>query len=132
MFKVIWLLKRKQGITFEQFREHYETSHAILGQKYLGHLLVDYRRNYDLAQETGAPPQERTSGFDCISEWVLRDEAAFDECMRLLRDPAIGKQFLDDEEHFLDKGSVTLVRCDCRDTGPGDGAETLKMQAARG
>jgi hypothetical protein len=128
MIKVMWMLKRKAGITFEQFRDHYESSHAVLGQNYLGHLLLEYRRNYDLAQSSGATQGQRTSGFDCITEWVMRDHASFDECMRLLRDPAIGKLFHDDEEHFLDRESVTLIRSDCRDTGPGSGAETLKLQ----
>jgi hypothetical protein len=43
MFKVMWLLKRKKGITFEQFRDHYENSHSILGKKYLGHLAETLR-----------------------------------------------------------------------------------------
>lgn len=131
MFKIMWLLRRKPGITFEQFRDHYENSHAVLGQKYLGHLIESYTRNYDLANAQGAEPARRTSGFDCITEWILPDEAALDEIMRILRDPVIGKIFHEDEEHFLDRDSVTLVRCDSRNTGSGDGAETMKLQQQR-
>ena len=127
MFKVLWLLKRKPGITFEQFRDHYENSHAVLGQKYLGHLMVAYKRNYDMGNAAGAEARPKASGYDCITEWVMPDARAFEESMRLLADPVIGKIFHDDEEHFLERESVRLVRCDCRDTGPGDGSETLKL-----
>ena len=129
MYKIMWLLRRKPGISLEQFRHHYETTHSVLGQKYLGHLIESYVRNYDLANAEGAEPAARTSGFDCITEWVLPDEGAMDEIMRILHDPVIGKLFHEDEEHFLDRNSVTLVRCDSRDTGSGDGAETLRLSA---
>mgnify|MGYP000125412860 CR=1 FL=1 len=36
MYKIMWLLKRKPGTTHEHFRQHYESSHAVLGQKYFG------------------------------------------------------------------------------------------------
>jgi hypothetical protein len=127
MFKVLWLLKRKPGISLEQFRDHYERSHAILGQKYLGHLLIDYKRNYKVATAGGGVPTDPKGGglaaqeweYDCVTEWVMPDEQAFEEIMRLFADPVIGKIFHDDEENFLDRESVFLVKVDMRDTGTG-------------
>lgn len=135
MYKIMWMLKRKPGITHEQFREHYENSHAVLGQKYFGHLILSYKRNYDAAKQAGqenAFLASRQSDYDCVTEWVLADEAAFEECMGLMSDPAVGKMFLDDEEHFLDSTATRLVRCSTSDTGSGDGAETLKRKAVAG
>ncbi len=131
MYKIMWLLKRKPGVTFEQFRDHYERSHSVLGQKYFGHLLVSYQRNYDSAKANGGDGGAMDSGFDCVTEWVMPDQAALDEIFRLLADPVIGKIFRDDEEHFLDSSGTRLVRCDLRDTGAGDGAETLRLAAAQ-
>lgn len=130
MYKIMWLLKRKPGVTFEQFRDHYERSHSVLGQKYFGHLLVSYKRNYDSAKANGGDGGSTDSGFDCITEWVMPNAEAFDEIFRLLADPAIGAIFREDETHFLDPKQTKLVRCDLRDTGPGDGAEALKLAAA--
>lgn len=133
MFKIFWLLKRKPGITHEQFRHHYETSHAVLGQKYFGHLILSYKRNYDAAKRVGqesAFMASRQSDYDCVTEWVMPSEAAFEECMALMADPAIGQLFLEDETHFLDSAATRLVRCDTYDTGPGDGAEALRRQAS--
>jgi hypothetical protein len=134
MFKVMWLLRRKPGITLEQFRNHYEQSHARLAQKYFGDLLIAYKRNYKTEAWGGGVPTAKSSegnaggGFgpidwpyDCIAEWVMSDEAAFDEINRLFADPVIGKEFHDDEEHFLDRESVLLFKCEMEDTGTGDG-----------
>ena len=135
MFKIIWFLKRKPGITHDQFKHHYETSHALLGQKYLGHLMLSYKRNY-CTTFSGRSPNEKGElvfgpmawDYDCITEWIMPDEAAFDAMLALLGDPVIGKVFYEDEEHFLDRAATKMVRCDARDTGPGDGAETLKLR----
>lgn len=135
MYKIIWLLKRKPGISHEQFRDHYENSHAVLGQKYFGHLILSYKRNYDAAKQAGqegAFMASSQSDYDCVTEWVMPSAAAFEECMGLIADPAIGKIFLDDEAHFLDSAATRLVRCDTYDTGPGDGAETLRARGQAG
>lgn len=136
MFKVIWLLKRKPGITLEQFRDHYKNSHAVLGQNHLGHLLLSYTRNYNVRVDLpeNADPIARAiaskqSDHDCVTEWVLRDEHALTEVFELLFDPVIGKLFHDDEEHFLDRDSVRLVTCDVHANRPGDGKEaTAQLQ----
>jgi hypothetical protein len=127
MYKVIWMLRRKPGISFAQFRDHYESSHAVLGETYFGHLMLSYTRNYNVPLPTPGPaasPIERAiaakqSSYDCITEWVLRNEQALTEVFALLFDPVVGKLFHEDEEHFLDRSSVELVVCDVRDARPG-------------
>lgn len=124
MITVMWLLRRKAGISFEQFRDHYESSHAVLGAKYLGHLLLGYRRNY--VTPADAPPgggelmgrvfAAKAWDYDCIAEWDLADTDAFAQALATIADPAIGKIFYDDEEHFLDRASVRLVLADRRET----------------
>ncbi len=135
MFKVIWLVKRRQGITHEQFREYYERSHVVMAQKYIGHLLLEYKRNYKTETWGGGVPSERGGSFgpmeweyDCLTEWVMPNEEAFDEMNRIFADPVIGNEFHQDEEHFLDRPSVVLIKCDLVDTGPGDGHATLALR----
>lgn len=137
MYKILWFLKRKPGITHEQFKDHYERSHSVLGQKYFGHLMLEYKRNYktdvwarNVNEDGKAAFGPREWEFDCITEWVMPDEASFDQIMQLLSEPEIGRIFHDDEEHFLDRDATMLFKCDPRDTGPGDGAETLKLKQA--
>jgi hypothetical protein len=139
MFKVIWLLKRKPGITLDQFRDHYESSHAVLGQTHLGHLMLSYTRNYNVGVPLPENPDaiaraisSKQSDYDCVTEWVLRDEQALREVFELLFDPVVGKLFHDDEEHFLDRDSVRLIVCDVRDARPGSVTEaTARPEDAR-
>lgn len=125
MYKVVWFLKRKPGITAAQFREHYESSHSLLAKRHLGHLMSGYRRNYmtecwggNVTGPDGAAgfgPREWE--FDCIAEWEMNDEAAFDEIMRIVSSPEIGPLFHEDEEHFLDRAATLLIKCEACDTG---------------
>lgn len=122
MIRILWLLRRKPGISFEAFRDHYESSHAVLGEKYLGHLMLSYRRHYVQPAAAAASPVMRQVlaakawDYDCVAEWVLPDEAAFEQVFATLSDPEIGGIFHADEEHFLDRASVRLVLCDSHET----------------
>jgi len=122
MIRILWLLRRKPGISHAAFRDHYETSHAVLGEKYLGHLLLGYRRHYVQPADAAASPimqrvlAAKAWDYDCVAEWELVDEAAFEQVFATLSDPEIGAIFHADEEHFLDRSSVRLVLCDSQVT----------------
>ena len=128
MYTIMWLLKRKPGTSFEHFRQHYESSHSVLGQQYFGHLILSYKRNYNMARAKDGGG-DRASDYDCVTEWIMPDAEAVDEVYRIMADPEVGKLFLDDEARFLDSSETRLVRCDTYDTGPGDGAVTLRRGA---
>lgn len=114
--KAIVLLKRRSDITHEQFRHHYETVHAELAHKYLGHLFLDYRRNYPKLVEYGArssdTPTAFQSPYDAITELRYRDRAAFEEAQRIMSDPVIGKIFEEDEKNFMDRAEFRVFTCD--------------------
>ncbi len=122
MFKVIFLLKRKAGVTHEAFRRHYENSHSRLAQKHLGHLMTRYVRNYP-TQVLGGRTAVRGPiewEYDVVTEWEVPDEDALNQIYLLFKDPVIGKEFYDDEEPFLDREAVVMIKCqadDVMDTG---------------
>ena len=45
MVSMLVMIKRKAGMSEEQFRGYYETHHVALAKKHVYHLLSDYRRN---------------------------------------------------------------------------------------
>jgi hypothetical protein len=123
--KIIWLLKRKDGITHEQFRERYER-HARLGQKLCGHLQKSYKRNYKMETMGGGTPTTHGGGrtwgpidwpFDVISEIIFNNEADYEARKAIFADPMTAKMFYDDEEDFLDRNAVIMFRADEVDTG---------------
>ena len=64
-----------------------------------------------------AEPEGFCAEYDCVAEWIMPDEAAFAECLRVMNEPVAAKAFRDDEALFLDSQATRLVRCDTRDTG---------------
>ncbi len=113
--KVMLILKRKQGMSAQAFQDYYEESHVALAHKYLGHLFLDYRRNYTLPVEDkqgdNPNPGVTDPGFDAITEIWLKDEAAWDEMQRIISDPEIGRIFMEDEENFLDRPALRIFPC---------------------
>ena len=121
MLKLMVLLKRKNGMTPEQFREHYETRHVPLGAKYIGHLLVDYKRHYPVSMSNFssddnwghlAPAVDAGCGYDAISVYTLRDESALAEMTRILNDPSVLRDLTEDENRFLDRAACRMGMCD--------------------
>lgn len=83
--KMLVLVRRKAGLTPEQFRDGYENSHSRIAVRLFGHLWLSYRRNYLTGARNfdGGSEGIDAVGFDAISEFVLRDEAAAEEMGRI-------------------------------------------------
>lgn len=126
MFKVLWLLKRKEGVTHAEFRDHFENEHAPLAMKHIGHLFVEYRRNY-IDQTMGRSGVDERGesiygpiewGWDMISEWILPDAATFAEIQRIMTGDVI-KQFHAIEEKFLDRPAQVMLSCSVEESSQG-------------
>ena len=126
MYKVVWLMKRKPELTHEQFRDHFERSHAPMALKYAGHLYKEYRRNYASQVWTGGDPRQESGGYgprdwewDLMSEWITETEADFQEILRIMETPEIKKEFQEDEDRFIDRSATMMIPFEVRDTGTG-------------
>ena len=117
MITVVLMLKRKAGMSREQFRHHYETSHVALAKKYLGHLFLDYRRHYvkvtsGLADDGVTMIKMPDGPYDAITNIVFQDRAALDEFMRISSLPDVKSILSADEERFLDRPSMRISICE--------------------
>ena len=116
MPQIVLFLTRKPGTTPEQFKHHYETSHAPLAMKHLGHLYTSYQRNYaDFRTPTLG---EREAGvtqadplYDCITVISVADDAALEEFWRIGTQPGITELFAEDEAKFLDRDKLLIHIC---------------------
>ena len=115
------MLKRKEGLSPEEFREHYERVHVPLGEGFIGHLLVEFSRHYPgTMADFAADDWEngRMSGtdagcaYDAISVYKFRDDQAAAEMSRILSDPAVQKALVADENTFLDRSRCRMGLCD--------------------
>lgn len=124
MYKVLHFIKRKSHLTHEQFKEHFERSHAAMALKFCGHLFTEYRRNYVNIVYTGGDSRVENSGYgarewdwDLISEWILPNEEALNEVYRIMQSPGIIDLFWADEDRFIDRRASVTVPCTVADIG---------------
>jgi uncharacterized protein (TIGR02118 family) len=106
MIKSMTLIKRKPGLSREEFIQHYEEVHAPLALKHFP-TFVRYARNYVITFPDAEEPD-----FDCITEIWFDDIEGAMAVTEALGDykTEIGRIFLDDEEKFMDRGSkVSLL-----------------------
>ena len=108
MIKSIAFIKRKPGISAEEFRRHYEEVHAPLALRFFDGLFERYVRNYVTAALGEAPPE-----FDAISEFWLRDEAALARIAELNASEA-ARVLREDEACFMDVARTVTYMVDER------------------
>jgi hypothetical protein len=118
MYKVLNFVKRKDHLTHEQFREHFERSHAAMAIKFYGHLFTDYRRHYFKTKLAGGDPRandgsfhEQPTQWDLLSEWTMASEDDWDEVQRLMVESEHQHLFLEDEDRFIDRKYIVMVPC---------------------
>ena len=100
MVKWVLFVRRKQGLTIEEFRDHYENVHAPLAKRLLP--IRRYERNYLLPTPLMPDPP-----YDVVTEFwfdsaedaqAARDWYAADETQTLQRDEAA----------FMDRDSMIM------------------------
>ena len=100
MIKILDFLVRKPGITREEFRAHYESSHVPLALKTFPQIR-EHRRNYAW-EATPVSAGIVPVPWDCVTEIWVTDRAAWDELVAFMSDPERNGEVLADGEKFLD------------------------------
>ena len=110
--KMLVLVRRKAELSPEQFRDGYENSHSRIAVRLFGHLWLSYRRNYLTSARNfdGDLSGIDVVGFDAISEFVLRDEAAAAEMGRIAGEHI--EELQADEARWFDLTHCWKVSCE--------------------
>jgi len=104
MIKSIGLIKRKPGLSREEFVRHYEEVHAPLASKHLP--FKRYVRNYITFQTVYEPRVAvEEPEFDCITEVWFETDQDVEAVVNFLASEA-GKVIRDDEERFMDRSKI--------------------------
>lgn len=113
----IVMVRRKPGLTPEEFRKGYEESHSRIAVRLFGHLWLSYRRNYLTTGHNfaggGETARAEDAGFDAISEYVLRDAAALAEMGRI--GAANMAEIKEDEARWFDQAHCWNMSCESVD-----------------
>lgn len=115
MYKILLPMKRKQGISTEDFRDYYENHHAPLAARYSA-ALTRYVRNYlepHPHPETGAPTEPP---YDVITELWFDDEATYLSTLKYLSTTQMPTEIIEDEERLFDRSSFCIFTAVERET----------------
>lgn len=105
MVKGIALLKRKPGVSLEEFRKHYEEVHAPLATR-LFPTIRRYVRNY--VARVVSPVGAAEPAFDCVTEqWFDSMEGL--QAMLDASAGEAGRAIRDDEKKFLDRTKTVYL-----------------------
>lgn len=120
MFRLVTLLRRRPGMSVDDFRAYYESRHRVIGERVLSGHALRYVRRYVTPMQDGAAP-----GFDVVMEIDFPDRAAHDRCMAMLARPDIAREIAEDEERLFDRSatlSFTVEECESVMPQPADRA----------
>lgn len=131
MIKAIALLRRKPGLTREEFIAYYETRHAPLIRSLLPGI-ADYRRNY--VDRAGAFESAMAAiDFDSVTEMRFADRATYDAFLARAADPEVARRIAEDEENVFDRAATRMFVVDETPSAPSAPAidELLAERAIR-
>ncbi len=103
MFKTIGLLKRKQGMSTDEFRSYYEEKHRVIGEKYLKGRAEKYMRRFLTPYPNPLTGETVEPEYDVVLEIWYSDKAAFKETGAVLASGEAAKEIAEDEEKLFDR-----------------------------
>lgn len=110
MIKVVLLVRRKPGVSRQEFRRYYESRHAPLAASYL-RACVRYVRNFVVEDVAGEPD------FDCMTEFWYDLDGPWREARLQIASEASRQALAVDEARFMDRDSFRVVIVSEHETG---------------
>lgn len=100
ILKLVFLLKRKPGMSVVEFRDYYERNHRKLAEKAMPGALR-YVRRYVTPQPNPITSEAIELPFDVVMELWWPSRAAWDELQASIADSEIGRAIYEDEEKLF-------------------------------
>jgi hypothetical protein len=131
MYKLMVFVRRRAGMTHEEFKVYYDNIHSKMGDEYLPPYCKKYLRHYI----TPAPHQMKLDRpphpeFDCVVELWFDSEADCHKFESSVTDPELVKAIVADEEAFMDRRyTFRYVMEDSLSWGPPDPGKVLAKRA---
>jgi hypothetical protein len=99
---MIFMLKKRPGMSREEFVRYYESTHAKLGEKHVVNA-ARYVRRYLKGLPEPFTGTVREPDYDVITELWFDDQAAMDVAMSHLLEAEVAQEITRDEENLFDR-----------------------------
>jgi hypothetical protein len=107
-WKIVMLMKRKPGISVEEFRTYYETKHAPMAEKYSKGVARYVRRYLNPLDHPETGPGGELP-YDVITEIWFEDKAIFDAMLGYITTTIMPDEVIADEKNLFDRSSFKLA-----------------------
>ncbi|KAI1780308.1 EthD domain-containing protein [Hypoxylon cercidicola] len=123
-YSILFFVSRKQGISMEEFKSHYENIHMPLLKEVAGpHFPLAHTRRYIHRTEGQAEGTTRNAStpaqvllgtqadfdYDAIIELTFASEAAFKEFFQFVHTPEKAARVTSEEDKFIDRSLMRGV-----------------------
>jgi hypothetical protein len=102
MIKLVTLLKRRPGMSKDDFQAYYEAHHRLIGEKVLSGYALRYLRRH----LTPVDGKTLDHDADVVLEIWFPDQATMDACFAAMADPGVAAEIADDEERLFDRSRI--------------------------
>ncbi len=102
IYKIHLYLKRKPGMSVEDFRDYYENHHVPLCLKFAGNM-TGYTRKYVQPLPNAETGEAGEFAFDVVTELSFPDEASMHGAAQFLSTGPTPDAIIADELQFLDR-----------------------------
>ncbi|WP_144097451.1 EthD domain-containing protein [Croceicoccus sediminis] len=102
MIKIVALLKRRPGMSLEEFRDYYENVHLPIGALRFKGNAISHHRRY-LTPIPGPDGVGHEADYDVIMEMWFEDRAQLEAAMQVMQEPELAERIAGDVPNFLDR-----------------------------
>lgn len=102
VFKLLIFLKRRPGMSLQEFRDYYERVHVKLGEKYMTGVCRYVRRYVQPVSRPGKGATDELD-FDVVTEVWFDDRGIFESVIQSASRDAMPAEVVADEERLFDR-----------------------------
>ncbi|MDE8654550.1 EthD domain-containing protein [Novosphingobium album (ex Liu et al. 2023)] len=113
-YKILLFMKRKPGMSMEDFRDYYENRHVPLCRKYMAGI-VRYMRRYLEPQPNAETGRNDELPYDVVTEMWFDDEATYRRTLEYITTNVMSDEVIADESNFFDRARnriATVIECE--------------------
>jgi uncharacterized protein (TIGR02118 family) len=107
-YKILLLMKRKPGMSMEEFKDYYENRHVPLAMKYPS-AATRYMRRYLQPQPHAESGTNEELPYDVVSELWFDDEQAWKETVEYLSTTVMSDEVVNDEMNLFHRPTMRIA-----------------------
>jgi hypothetical protein len=109
VYKILYFMKRRPGMSVADFRDYYENHHSKFVQKYMTPAVKRYVRRYIDAQPNPETGDSSELAYDVITELWFEDEAIFRTMVKYLSTSIMPDDVIADEKNLFDRPKIRIA-----------------------